>query len=319
PESVNPRCDAELSRIVLKALANDPADRYATALELQHDLELYSETLGPAAKQKDIARYVTGLFSDTRAQLKALVERQISLIQSDNSSISASRERPRPPGSNTLGGATSESDPVITAQPAPAAGRMKRGLIAGAALLALLGGASFFGWGRHDVAAEPPAVAEKSAAAPLALPTLAAAARVSIDFQATPRQAKLYVDDEALSSNPATKVLPVDGKIHVLRAEAPGFASATTEFSPKQDTLLELALSSADHAAPANQGSSGARRVVGHIGRPIATPAVVAPASAAPTPTPATATAAAPTARPNCDSPIFLDKDGIRRVRPECR
>src|SRR6188768_752880 len=118
PQSVNPECDDELNRIVMKALAREPDDRYATALELQHDLELYLEHLGASgAKQRDIARCVSTLFADTRAQLKALVERQLTLIQSDNSSVSRERPRPAGRGSNTLGGATSESIHTMLVEP----------------------------------------------------------------------------------------------------------------------------------------------------------------------------------------------------------
>src|SRR6187551_825040 len=146
PQSVNPECDDDLNAIVMKALAREPEDRYATAIELQHDLEVYVERFGAAAKQKEIARFVSTLFADTRAQLKALVERQLTLIQTDNSSVSRERPRPAGRGSNTLGGATSESVHTLLAEPIEP-GRGKRRLIAGFAVLALLGAVSFYGWG----------------------------------------------------------------------------------------------------------------------------------------------------------------------------
>ena len=323
PQSVNPRCDDELNRIVLKALAREPSERYSTALELQHDVELYAESLGPVAKQKDIARYVTGLFSDTRAQLKALVEKQITLIQADNSSISASRERPVPGSTTTLGGATSESSATLLVEPTAPAGRTKRRVIAGVALLAVIGGVSVFGMGKHDAGGAQPAAVDKPVDPKPAVAAVEAPAtvnRVSVTFQASPTEAKLYLDDVALPSNPASKVLPADGKTHVLRAEAPGFSSGRTEFSPTQDTTLDLSLTPADKAdaAHSSQSAAGARRyVVGHTGRPTApSAAVTTPPTAAPA---APATAAATSSKPNCDNPIFLDKDGIRRVRPECR
>ena len=116
PQSVNPECDDDLNAIVMKALAREPEDRYSTAIELQHDLEVYVERFGAAAKQKEIARFVSTLFADTRAQLKALVERQLTLIQTDNSSVSRERPRPAGRGSNTLGGATSESGHTLLAR-----------------------------------------------------------------------------------------------------------------------------------------------------------------------------------------------------------
>jgi len=323
PQSVNPECDDDLNRIVMKALAREPDDRYATAIELQHDLEVYVERFGAAAKQKEIARFVSALFADTRAQLKALVERQLTLIQTDNSSVSRERPRPAPRGSSTLGGATSESIHTLLAEPIEP-GRGKRRLIAGFALLALLGAVSFYGWGRRGTAGELPTAAESPAtkvAAPAAVPAPAAAAtRVSVALQASPPEAKLFLDNEALPTNPTTKLILADGKAHVLRAEAPGFADATSEFSPTKDTTVALSLTPERSARSGDSSSSSSHRYVVRAGRPVAVPgptpgAAAAPVAAAPAATPA---AAAP-AKPNCDNPIFLDKDGIRRVRPECR
>ncbi|MEI9941513.1 MAG: serine/threonine-protein kinase [Pseudomonadota bacterium] len=313
PQSVNPDCDDDLNRIVLKALAREPDDRYATALELQHDLEVYVERFGAAAKQKEIARFVSALFADTRAQLKALVERQLTLIQTDNSSIS--RERPRP-ASSTLGGATSESIHTMLAEPIEP-GRGKRRLLAGLAALALLGGISFYGWGRRGAAGALPATSEAAASTKaVAAPGPTAVARVSVALQASPPEAKLYLDDQPLPTNPTTKLILADGKAHVLRAEAPGFAKATSEFSPTQDTTVALTLTSIEHATHPTDAPTGHHYVV-RAGHPV----VVAPVTGA-APTPVSATPSAPAvaaSKPNCDSPIFLDKDGIRRVRPECR
>jgi len=315
PQSVNPECDDDLNAIVLKALAREPDDRYATALELQHDLEVYVERFGAAAKQKEIARCVSTLFADTRAQLKALVERQLTLIPTDTSSVS--RERPRPGrGSNTLGGATSESIHTLLAEPIEP-GRGKRRLLAGFAVLALLGAVSFYGWSQRGAAlpttSEATAVTKPAAAA--APEPTAAITRVSVALKASPAEAKLYLDDQPLSANPTTKLLLVDGKAHVLRAEAPGFAKATSEFSPTQDTTVELSLTPVERSSRTSDAPSGPRYVV-RAGRPVAGPAP----AAAPVTTPVTAApAVAAPAKPDCSSPIFLDKDGIRRVRPECR
>jgi len=322
PQSVNPECDDDLNRIVMKALAREPDDRYATATELQHDLEVYVERFGAAAKQKEIARFVSTLFADTRAQLKALVERQLTLIQTDNSSVS--RERPRPArGSGTLGGSSSESIHTLLAEPIEP-GKGKRRVVAVLAGLALLGAISFYAWGKRGSAGALPTAAETAQSPKVAAPATAEAAattRVSIALQASPPEAKLYLDDEALPTNPTTKLLLSDGKAHVLRAEAPGFADATSEFSPSKDATVSLTLLPVASGAKKDEsGASPTHRSYIRFGRPTpgapAAPAAAAPVTAAPTPAPATA--AAP-AKPDCSNPIFLDKDGIRRVRPECR
>lgn len=327
PQSVNPDCDDDLNRIVMKALAREPDDRYATAIELQHDLEVYVERFGAAAKQKEIARFISTLFADTRAQLKALVERQLTLIQTDNSSISRERPRPSAKGSSTLGGSSSESIHTLLAEPIEQ-GRGKRRVIASLAVLALLGAVSFYAWGKRGSAGEVEATVDTSGATKVAAPVATATAsatptRVSVALQATPAEAKLFLDDEPLPANPTTKLLLADGKAHVLRAEAPGFANATSEFSPTKDSTVALTLTAVGGAKTNDSSSSSSSKQHSYIrfGRPAAAaaPAPAAPAAAAPVATPAAAPVAAAPAKPDCSNPIFLDKDGIRRVRPECR
>jgi eukaryotic-like serine/threonine-protein kinase len=313
PQSVSPGCDDELNRIVLKSLANDPKNRYATALELQQDLEHYVESFTMAAKQKEIARYVSDLFADTRAQLKTLVERQLTLIQTDNSSIS--RERAPLESSTTLTGTGSSSLQVhtkISDSVDPGRSGRKHRILAGLALVLLLGGTAFFVWGQPSAPAAEPTTQQKPAPAIVQDP--AGPARVSIALQASPTSAKLFLDGEALPSNPTTKLLLVDGKAHVLRAEAPGFSEATTEFSPTRDATVKLSLTPVERPASSSDSGGSTKRGVRGVGaRPVAVPP---PVVSKPTPS---VTAVATPAKPNCDSPFFLDKDGIRRVRPECR
>ena len=61
PQSFNPNCDNELNRIVMKALASDPNERYQTVLELEADLETYCESFSSPIKQRDIGRYLSCL------------------------------------------------------------------------------------------------------------------------------------------------------------------------------------------------------------------------------------------------------------------
>src|SRR6185369_8630084 len=116
----------------------------------------------------------------------------------------------------------------------------KHRLLAGLALVALLGGTAYFVWGQPGAQSAQPAPEVKTT--PIAPPVqdVAVPVRVSIALQASPAAAKLFLDGEALPSNPTTKLLLVDGKAHVLRAEAAGFTEATTEFSPTRDATVKL-------------------------------------------------------------------------------
>jgi serine/threonine-protein kinase len=318
PQSVNPRCDDELNRIVMKALATNPDDRYQTALDLQHDLELHMEQLTGIVKQKEIARYVSELFADTRAQLKALVERQLSMLPADDSS-SFSREHARdhtpvPGGSSTLRDAASSYVPTqVAGQVTPGRRRWPWFMVT----LGLLLGGGFYA--RTELL--PPPVeptASRATALPTAAPppTATPPTRVSISLRAQPAEAKLYLDGKELPSNPTTTLLPPDDKIHEFRAEAPGFVEATTQFSPTRDSALELSLARAERNSEDRSDSRpGPRRVGGgRVVRPATGTAATANGAAT-----AAATAQAAAQKPDCDQPFFLDKDGIRRVRAECR
>jgi serine/threonine-protein kinase len=85
PQSAHPGCDDELNHIVMKALAWQREERYQTAYELQQALDAYCERYTGEAKQKDLAAYVSTLFHQTRAEIKALVERRLSLAANEDS------------------------------------------------------------------------------------------------------------------------------------------------------------------------------------------------------------------------------------------
>lgn len=81
PSSVNPDVPAELERICMKALARDPAERYATAAEFREDLDAYSKE-NARCSPREVAKFVQTLFADKREQLQAIVERQLARAQS---------------------------------------------------------------------------------------------------------------------------------------------------------------------------------------------------------------------------------------------
>jgi serine/threonine-protein kinase len=317
PQSANPSCDDELNAIVMKALAVDPAHRYQTALELQQDLETYCERLEPA-KQKDIARHVATLFADKRAEIKALVERQLALVGTEETSASGSRGIPvLTTDVKTSTGSRQSWMPTKMGETLKSGGvtRSKSWWVAVPLLLAAGG---FFLWrNSHRVdaheatSAVPPA---RTAEAPPA-PTSA-----TIEFKVTPGEAKLFLDDEPLPSNPTSKVLHVDSSVHRLRATADGFNSATAEFTVTRDTSLSLELTSAAVPAPAppsdDEDSNGKGRPRGLRNYPGVRVRPGQPGTAAPT-TEAAPPTPAPKA-PNCDQPFFVDKDGIKKMRPEC-
>ncbi|HQK20744.1 MAG TPA: serine/threonine-protein kinase, partial [Polyangiaceae bacterium] len=81
PMSVNPGVHPELARIVMKALARDRADRYATCLELQSDLDALIDSLGEKVSGRDVGNFVGDMFVDVRKEIAATIEAQLSKAQ----------------------------------------------------------------------------------------------------------------------------------------------------------------------------------------------------------------------------------------------
>ncbi|MGZ5970840.1 MAG: serine/threonine protein kinase, partial [Polyangiales bacterium] len=76
PSDFEPNVDPNLQAIVMKALALDPEDRYATAAELQAAIESYVSRLG-GINRRDVGKFVTRLFLDTRKSLRAKIEDEL--------------------------------------------------------------------------------------------------------------------------------------------------------------------------------------------------------------------------------------------------
>jgi hypothetical protein len=132
-------------------------------------------------------------------------------------------------------------------------------------------------------------------------------AKVTVKLSATPADAHLLLDGEALGGNPSSQLLPVDGKVHLLRAEAEGFQPATAEFSPTHDDAIELRLEKSDSG-----NSSSSSKSSSHIGGGHRLSAAAAAKAAT------TAAAAKPAPTNNCAQPFFIDSDGIKKIRPGC-
>ncbi|MGH7328566.1 MAG: serine/threonine-protein kinase, partial [Polyangiaceae bacterium] len=69
PSAVVQRLPAELDRIVLKALARDPAERYRAARELYRDLNNFCETHDFVATRAEIAQYMRRTFPEASGRV----------------------------------------------------------------------------------------------------------------------------------------------------------------------------------------------------------------------------------------------------------
>nr|WP_225937851.1 serine/threonine-protein kinase [Myxococcus sp. RHSTA-1-4] len=104
-------------------------------------------------------------------------------------------------------------------------------------------------------AAEPSSMAAGTAGAaptsPSALaPGVAAVAQapaepteVELHVTVTPRKAQLRLDDRPLAGNPFSEKFPRDGRVHVLRVTASGYAPVVKELRFERDLALDITLS----------------------------------------------------------------------------
>ena len=86
PRAAAPDLDVRLERIILKAIAFAPADRYASAAEMQLELELYQKDVGaPSFGAREVGRFVSELFAEERAQIKSVIDGQLRLLRRTSS------------------------------------------------------------------------------------------------------------------------------------------------------------------------------------------------------------------------------------------
>jgi serine/threonine-protein kinase len=72
----------ELERIVCKAMAIAPDDRYATAAELLADVESYLATLEVVGRRaSDVGKLLQELFENDRARIRAVVDEQVKTLK----------------------------------------------------------------------------------------------------------------------------------------------------------------------------------------------------------------------------------------------
>jgi len=161
-----------LRPIVLRAIAVDPAKRYATAAEFQSALREVLPSLGGEATSQALGKFVADLFAEEREHLQSIIENQTRLLESED--LPPASDPPRPSLSRTLSPLSSGSaltpaameDSIATAslpRPTRVDGSRRRGstiraLLLGAAGLGSLAVIAVVGWPRSPARAGPGAM-----------------------------------------------------------------------------------------------------------------------------------------------------------------
>jgi eukaryotic-like serine/threonine-protein kinase len=293
PQSSDPSCDDALAHIAMKALATDREQRYSTALELQEELERYCEQTGAANRPRELSRFVSNLFADTRSELKARIEHELSVLGTELAAPAVNQvtrsvaldvaEAHLPVSSTqTISASSVGMAPTDSAKPKP-------WIVAVAGLALALGAYAFVSRAPHGTSGAASVSATPSAHG---LASSSKATVVKVELRASPSGARVYLDGELVEGNPALRVLPSDGKVHELRAELAGYQTASAQFAATRDDVVELRLDALKSATSAK--STAPPRPVRQVTKKV------------------TAT------KPNCAQPFFVDSDGIKKVKPGC-
>ncbi|XXX77556.1 serine/threonine-protein kinase [Sorangium sp. So ce134] len=284
PRSVKPSVPLELERIIMKALAPERQDRYATAAQLAADLEAIIDELGARVTSRDIGKFVSTLFESERAAMKRAVEAQLVKVASLSWTEEEGIERDARSQTGIRAVSTSSAE-------APVAGWRRRAALAGVACVALA--VPLVAWAlapgsREAPASQAPAASGPPAAqaAPAPVEEPARPATVDVRIAASPRGAALFLDGEPLATNPFRTRLEKSGAAREVRAEAPGYASARAEIVLDKDVDLDLDLE------PENR-------------------------EALPRPAPPRAVKRAPPAA-DCNPPYYFSEHGIKKFKPAC-
>ena len=148
------------------------------------------------------------------------------------------------PGEMSTASSASLSQPMSTLPSAPSGSKLRAPLLIGAiAIGAALAVLALRNGGEAAPGASAPASSGTAAATASAKDTTApSSTTIEVHLSAKPDQAKLFLDDTALPSNPFAGRFKRDDKPHVLRVEADGHAAAQRSLTFASDQTLEVAL-----------------------------------------------------------------------------
>jgi serine/threonine-protein kinase len=324
------RVDPALERIVTKATALAPHDRFPTAEAMRLELERYLASLGVQVTARDIGEMLAKVSSAAREQRQRAITEAIAGLGLDDREGTSSRPRRTISAVRRIelrgaGEAPAAAEPLVTHHheqggplsgtplPAQAIEDSKSASVTFASrrpprshlpLWVALGGvvlvAAFFGYvhfsGRGE--AQPSRGAEASQN-PHAPPP---ATVRSLTIAAQPNDARVFVDGSEVRGNPAVIEVPA-GSEHTVRVEREGFETSERVVGVRDDVTLSIELAAKPSVAePATAEKAKAASRPPSAPRPARSPSAASPAAAD---------------RKNCEPPFYF-VNGNKTYKPEC-
>jgi serine/threonine-protein kinase len=289
PSTVKPDIPLELEAMIVRAMAPKRDDRYATAADLQTDIEAYLEAQGDRGARREMGKLLTASFEAERARIKTVIEAEgrarkaevadtarLPIIDQPTSidgtsdpkagGISSPGEGSGSNPNHTMTGTqtplTSTTNATSPSRAEPPPPRSRGGLVGAVVAVAALALVGIWQLSKPAVTAAGGEATSASTAPPSAPGT------VTLKLAATPAQAKLFLDDKPLDGNPWKGSFPTDATTHKLRIEAPGFTTRNEDLVFSTDRSMDLTLAADPAGADAKPTQVSA--VAGSRGNPVA-------------------------------------------------
>ena len=265
PRAANPEVHKTLDAIVKKALSRKKTDRYATAQDMQLEIERFMEAENLKCAPRDLGEWLAGVFVDRRKQTRSLIEQQLSAARAPTSNerriIQLIDTGPNATPASNAKLQSLDRDATITdesvSRPDAAMSRSHPGstvittpttLGRAKTLWAIAGGVSIVlatllvvGLKNRQTArpenpiptatTTPTVVASTPPVVPSATATVTEShgndAPIQLLLSAVPQNAEFSIDDEPKVKTPATLTRPRDKKEHKITVTAPGHKPET--------------------------------------------------------------------------------------------
>ena len=261
PKAARPDLPPELAAICERATSPGAADRYPTAAAMRDDIEAYLARSDRRIAEKEIIEVMSAAFGTERAELKAVIEKRVSGAASaeipsvqgadDNDEITGSVPalQSHPSGASRTPSRSRTAGKAVVSSVRPASPRGRMAIAIAVGVVALGAGAVAMRLRSRDSSTAVGTIATAAASGTVGADPVAPKG-VAIQFDATPPEAKIYLDDALLPGNPYSATFAPDSTAHRVRAEAPGFKTSTRIMTFATDEHVQLALDKDGDAAP---------------------------------------------------------------------